>query len=245
MNSGPILFMGLLASMAVSWFTFVLGPVLQLGGLQQTTTSSALREPYPNNVPGLAHQGAEIYRANGCNACHTEQVRPTELGPDLQMGWGTRRSVAADYIYSDPVMLGSLRIGPDLANAGSRMDETAVLLRLYEPRIVNPALDEHHSLMPSYRYLFDVHKVGRIPSTNALTIPDQFMPPGPDKYEVVPRPAARAVAAYVASLRQSQYVFEAPPPLSTTNAAAGGTNAPGTNAPATNAPAMSTNSQQK
>jgi cytochrome c oxidase cbb3-type subunit 2 len=245
MNSGPILFFGLLASMAVSWMAFVLGPVVQLGGLQQTTISSALKEPYPNNVPGQAHQGAEIYRANGCAYCHTQQVRPTELGPDLQMGWGTRRSVAPDYIYSDPVMLGSVRIGPDLANAGSRMDETAVLLRLYEPRIVNPTLDAAHSLMPSYRYLFDVHKVGRLPSTNALTIPDQYMPQGPDKYEVIPRPAARALAAYVSNLRQSPYVFEAPPPLGWKNPA-DATNAPGTNAPGTNAPAMpATNSTPK
>lgn len=239
MNSGPLIFFGLLVSMAASWFTFVLGPVVQLGALQQTNAVSALKEPYPNNVPGQAHQGAEIYRASGCAYCHTEQVRPTELGPDLQIGWGVRRSVAHDYIYSDPVMLGSLRIGPDLANAGSRMDERAVLQRLYDPHLVNPKLDAHNSLMPAFRYLFDVHKVGRVPSPDAMTIPDEYLPPGSDKYEVVPRPAARALAAYVASLRQSPYLFEAPPPLGW-KSGAGETNATSTNAPGTNAPTMTT-----
>jgi len=228
MNSGPLIFLGLLASMAISWFTFVLGPVVQLGALQQTNTVSSLPVPYPNNVPGQAHQGAEIYRANGCAYCHTQQARAAELGPDLQLGWGIRRSVAHDYIFSDPVMLGSLRIGPDLANAGARMDVTNVLYRLYDPRIVNN-LDRGHSLMPSYQYLFNVRKVGRVPSPEALMVPAQYATPG---YEIVPRPAAWALAAYVVSLRQAPYLFEAPPPLGMTNLPAGGTNAPGTNSPA-------------
>jgi cytochrome c oxidase cbb3-type subunit 2 len=233
MNNGLALFLGLFASMAISWVTFVLGPQAQLGNLQPAATVAALPAVYPNAAPGLARQGAEVYRACGCVYCHTAQVRPTELGSDLAHGWGIRRSVAHDYIYDQTVMLGAQRVGPDLANAGLRMDATAVLARLWDARIVEPK-----SLMPPYKYLFEVRKIGRTPSPNALVVQPEFA--APQGYEIVPRPAARALAAYVAGLRQEPYLFEAPPPPGSvsTNAAAGGTNAP---AGDTNAPAGGTN----
>jgi cytochrome c2 len=104
-NSGPLLFVGLLATMACSWTGFVLGPQLQLGGLTQTNTvpvGDAVPLIYPLAQPGEAHQGAEIYRANGCAACHTQMVRPLDLGSDLHRGWGVRRSLAEDYLFSSP-----------------------------------------------------------------------------------------------------------------------------------------------
>ena len=245
MNNGPMLFLGLFASMAISWVTFVLGPMAQLGNLQQARTVAPLPASYPNNPPGLAEQGAEVYRACGCTYCHTRQVRPAGSGADLAHGWGVRRSVAHDYIFERTVMLGTKRIGPDLANAGLRMDATAVLARLWDPRIVNK-LDSAHSIMPSYRYLFDVRKAGSAPFADVLGVPAEFAPPA--GYEIVPRPAARALAAYMAASRQEPYLFEAPPPPGTvvvTNAPANGTNAPsaGTNAPGngTNAPSGGTN----
>jgi len=233
MNNGPMLYFGLFASMAISWVTFVLGPLAQLGNLQPARTVAALPVDYPNSPPGLAAQGAEVYRAFGCAYCHTQQVRPAESGPDLARGWGIRRSVAHDYIFDRTVMPGSQRLGPDLANAGLRMDAMAVLARLWDPRIVNN-LDSAHSMMPSYKYLFDVRKIGRAPSANALPVPPGFAPPA--GYEIVPRPAARALAAYVAGLRQDQYLFEAPPPpgAATTNAPPGGTNAQPNRSNATN-----------
>ena len=230
MNQGPFLFLGLFAAMAVSWLTFVLGPQLQMGNLEPTQTVAPLPVVYPNNPPGQARQGAEVYRANGCVYCHTEQVRPDSAGSDIAHGWGRRRSVAHDYIFEQTVLLGTQRIGPDLANAGARMDATAVLLRLYDPRIF-----EAHTVMPPYRYLFEARKIGRAPSADALVVPPKFA--APEGYEIVPRPAAYALAAYIANLHQDPYLFEVPPPPAnpaSTNAVAADTNAPaaGTNAPA-------------
>lgn len=234
--------------MAISWATFIFGPQLQLGNQQpgQTVSVTSVPTSYPNNMPGLARQGAQVYRANGCDYCHTEQVRPAGLGSDLSRGWGLRRSVAHDYIYEEPVLLGDLRVGPDLANAGSRMDTKAVLQRLYEPRSF-PGNDR--SVMPSYRYLFEVRPIGRNPSPDALVIPTPFTPPA--GYEIVPRPAAYALAAYVANLRQDEYLFEVPPPTNAlgTNVMLAAKNAPpaGTNAPAasTNIPVAATNAPAK
>jgi cytochrome c oxidase cbb3-type subunit 2 len=218
MNSGPLLFLGLFATMACSWTGFVLAPQLQLGGLTQTNTvvvGDALSQTYPLPQPGQAHAGAEIYRANGCAACHTEMVRPPDLGPDIQRNLGLRRSLAEDYLFEQPVMLGSQRIGPDLANFGRTADINGIFLHLYDPR--DPRLLKSGSVMPPYRFLFETRKIGFFPSPDALVLSDKdALPAG---YEVVPRPQARALAAYLLSLRQDGYLFEAPPPpLPKTNA---------------------------
>jgi cytochrome c oxidase cbb3-type subunit II len=208
MNSGPLLFLGLFAAMVCSWLGFVMEPQMQIGNLPQTNTvvvGDASQQTYPLALPGTAHQGAEVYRANGCAACHTQMVRPRELGPDISQGWGARRSLAEDYLFDDPVMMGSQRIGPDLANFGRRSDITAILLRLYSPQTLVPG-----SVMPPYRFLFETRKIQFGPSPDALSLPDQLAPAS--GYEVVPTPKARALAAYLLSLRQDGYLFESPPP---------------------------------
>jgi cytochrome c oxidase cbb3-type subunit 2 len=128
--------------------------------------------------------------------------------------------VAHDYVFEETVMPGGLRIGPDLANAGMRMDARAVLVRLWDARMIAPK-----SVMPPYRYLFDVRRIGRTPSPDALAVQAGFA--ATEGYEIIPRPAARALAAYVANLKQEPFLFEAPPPPGwvKTNTPAGGTNA--------------------
>jgi cytochrome c oxidase cbb3-type subunit 2 len=210
--------------MACSWLSFVMGPQLQLGDLGPTTNMvvGATGQVYPHTEPGTARQGAEIYRANGCASCHTQQVRPPDLGSDKSRGWGDRRSTAYDYIFSQPVMLGSQRVGPDLANAGKRMDTASVLLRLYEPRAVMP-----ESIMPSYPFLFEKRKIQGMPSADALQLPERYAPA--PSYEIIPRLEAVKLAAYVTSLHQDGYLYEAPPPPMPP----GKTNAPATNASTT------------
>jgi cytochrome c oxidase cbb3-type subunit 2 len=214
MNSGPVLFVGLLAAMACSWTGFVLGPQMQLGDISQTNTvpiGDTLPLTYPVAQPGEAHAGAEVYRANGCAACHTEMVRPNPavyavgFGSDIHRGWGARRSLAEDYLFEQPVMLGTQRIGPDLANFGRRAVTNYIYVHLYNPRSITPG-----SLMPPYRFLFETRKIGLTRSEDALDLQgDDAPPPG---YEVVPRRQAKALAQYLLNLRQEGYLYEAPPP---------------------------------
>ena len=57
------------------------------------------------------------------------------IGADIARGWGLRQSVAEDFLYDDPVQLGSLRAGPDLANVGARLpDLNWQLVHLYAPQ---------------------------------------------------------------------------------------------------------------
>jgi cytochrome c oxidase cbb3-type subunit 2 len=130
--------------------------------------------------------------------------------------WGPRRSVAADFLYDDPVQLGSLRVGPDLANVGARLpDANWQLQHLYAPQSVNK-----NSTMPSFKFLFEVRKTNGAPSPEALNLPKEFAPDAGS--EVVPMPAAKELVAYLLSLHSDAPLYEAPftPPTVSTNAPA-------------------------
>jgi len=257
MKSGfPATFVVVLA-LGGSTLGFVLAPAVQLGGIQQTTVLNTA-DIYPPQRTGDATLGLQVYRANGCAACHTEQVRQdgvacevvltapganpaavtnllatltlTNLtkeaadlvagqitglggkvethivpnGADLDHGWGVRHSVAEDYLYDYPVQLGGLRAGPDLASIGVRSPDAGLQLKhLYAPKSVNS-----NSRMPSFKYLFTVQKIGDAPSPDALNLSGTDAAPA--GFEVVPKPEARQLAAYLLSLRANLPVYDAP-----------------------------------
>ena len=299
MKYGPLIFLSALIAMSSSWFGFVLTPQMQVGQLQATNAAGSAT--YPAARSGLARQGADIYRQNGCAYCHSQQVgqsgticevilvepgtnraqvikalaqvrkdisenqaaqlldsvpqvlarlhskadadRSVKLlvvagakasvgivpvGPDIARGWGKRRTVAEDFLYDDPVMLGSQRVGPDLANVGIRIPDYNWQLRhLYAPRS-----EVKGSTMPPYRFLFEKRKIGRQPSPEALVMPAGFSPD--EGWEIVPRLEAKALVIYLLSLRADVPLFSAPFSMAGMQPAVSGdsTNAPGTNAPA-------------
>jgi hypothetical protein len=47
-------------------------------------------------------------------------VRADYAASDIERKWGQRRSAPRDYIFDRPVLLGTMRMGPDLANVGHR-----------------------------------------------------------------------------------------------------------------------------
>jgi cbb3-type cytochrome oxidase cytochrome c subunit len=69
---------------------------------------------------GMAERGRKIYAANGCVYCHSQQVRADYAASDIDRNWGPRRSAPRDYLFERPVMLGKMRLGPDLSNIGKR-----------------------------------------------------------------------------------------------------------------------------
>jgi hypothetical protein len=82
--------------------------------------------------------------------------------------------------------------------------------------------------MPPYCFLFEKRKIETEPSPEALTLPPELAPePG---YEIVPKQAAKALAAYLTSLRADASLFVAP--LVAASAATGTT----TNAPVASEP---------
>jgi Cytochrome C oxidase, mono-heme subunit/FixO/Ribosomal protein L7/L12 C-terminal domain len=146
------------------------------------------------------------------------------IGSDIARGWGARRTVAEDFLYDYPVMPGSQRVGPDLANVGLRKDANWQLRHLYAPRA-----EAKGSTMPPYRFLFEKHRIEHSRSTDALALPPEFAPePG---YEILPKSEAVALVSYLASLRASEPLFVAP--LSVAEPVAASTNNAATNQTAT------------
>lgn len=205
MNYGPALFAGIFATVAASWIGLTVVPNLQYGGLapariEETDTL------YPQIDTGSAIRGAEVYRANGCVYCHSQQVRPEGFGADIARGWGQRRSVSRDYINQKTVFLGTMRTGPDLTNIGARQtSRTWHMNHLYNPQSTSAG-----SNMPAFPFLFEVRQVGSNaqPSPDALQLGDGFAPPA--GYEIVPTTDAKDLVAYLLSLRADTALPEAP-----------------------------------
>jgi len=100
------LFFGVFLLFAVSWLALVAYPYLTFAGLRQSK-DEATGASAPLEVPGTASQGARIYAANGCVYCHSQYVRAKDEGNDIDRKWGTRRTVARDYMFDQQVFLGA------------------------------------------------------------------------------------------------------------------------------------------
>jgi cytochrome c oxidase cbb3-type subunit 2 len=156
--------------------------------------------PTPPVPSGLAQTGARVFASEGCLECHSLSVRGPSGSADLNRGWGPRRSVPRDYLFREPALIGQSRIGSDLSNIGLRMPESKdLLMHLYNPRQRN-----HNSTCPPHPWLFDSRVAGPILEKDALSLPTQ------DWNQLLPSYQAKALVAYLQSLRTDYPLPEAP-----------------------------------
>jgi len=152
--------------------------------------------------------GRKSYIANGCVYCHSQQPRDVRQAPDFARGWG-RASVAADYAYDTPHLLGTMRTGPDLMNIGARQPSKDWQLgHLYQPRAYTPG-----STMPSYPYLFETRQGAAKQGETVVQLPPGFAKPGE---VVVAKPEALALVNYLLALDRT---YPALPPRPTASKA--------------------------
>jgi cbb3-type cytochrome oxidase cytochrome c subunit len=119
MKGVTALFLGIFGTFAFSWAGLTLIPNWQIGHLDPQADEEQT-DIYPMPKSGMAERGRKIYAANGCVYCHSQQVRADYAASDIDRKWGTRRSAPRDYLFERPVMLGKMRLGPDLSNIGKR-----------------------------------------------------------------------------------------------------------------------------
>ena len=206
MNRLPWIIAGVFLSFALSWLGLVVYPCLALGRMQPVPDEDT-GGTFPPGMSGLAVTGRRVYAANGCLYCHSQQVRPAPLSTDIEKGRGTRRTVARDDLRAQPTFLGTMRTGPDLTNIGARQpDDNWHHRHLYDPRSV-----AGWSIMPPFRFLYKMRQIQGQPADEAVKgLTGPLAPPA--GWEVVPTDEAKALAAYLLSLKRNYPLPESPMP---------------------------------
>ncbi len=146
-----------------------------------------------------AYLGKKSFIANGCVACHTQQVRNV----DMDNVWGSRPGIPADYAgisridfwTNTATLMGTERTGPDLTNIGLRQPSLAWnLLHIYQPRAV-----VEKSIMPAYPWLFEI-KSELSEKDVEVVVPDAYRKGITGK--IVATQEALNLVAYLQSLKQ-------------------------------------------
>jgi len=131
---------GTLAVLAAA--ALLLGGVAELTPLLVAGPAPVAGESEPYSP--LQLEGRDVYLAEGCQACHSQMIRP--------FLWEAARygevSSPAESLYDHPVQWGWRRTGPDLARIGGRYPNLWHYDHLIDPRAVTLG-----STMPSYRHL--------------------------------------------------------------------------------------------
>jgi cbb3-type cytochrome oxidase subunit 1 len=132
---------------AAAVFALVVLTVFALPAIDSDREATALADESRNLEAGsIEALGRDVYVAEGCWYCHTQQVRA--VVSDVGLG---PVSTPGDFAYDPAGIFGVTRIGPDLAHAGSREptnDAGWVELHLIDPRTERP-----WSTMPAYSHL--------------------------------------------------------------------------------------------
>jgi cytochrome c oxidase cbb3-type subunit 2 len=146
-------------------------------------------------------RGRAVYVSNGCIYCHSQQPRDPAQAPDESRGWG-RPSVAADYVYDRPHLLGTSRTGPDLFNIGARQPSADWHLgHLYQPRAYTQG-----SIMPAFPFLFAVHRGPPARGEKVINLPPQY---ARADATVVATQEASDLVAYLLSLDHTYPILSA------------------------------------
>jgi hypothetical protein len=102
----------------------------------------------PETYEEILDMGRDIYIAEGCSQCHTQQVRT--VGNDVARYGNASTLRGQNNDLNAPQLLGTHRVGPDLANEGGLRSNAWHIAHFWNPRDVVP-----NSIMPSYQWFFE------------------------------------------------------------------------------------------
>jgi hypothetical protein len=104
--------------------------------------------PTQENYRKALNLGRNVYIGEACWHCHSQQVRPV-ANEDVRFG---PVSTAAEQQHELmlPQLMGTRRVGPDLARESGLRSNDWHAAHFYEPRSVSPT-----SVMPSYKWFYD------------------------------------------------------------------------------------------
>ncbi len=126
---------------------------LAIGGAIQIIPTLTVKD----NVPTIAAvkpysplelEGRDLYIREGCNACHSQVIRPFRDEVVRFNGKNGQYSKAGEFVYDRPFLWGSKRTGPDLHREGGKNPSSWHYKHMYNPRSTSAG-----SIMPRYPWL--------------------------------------------------------------------------------------------
>lgn len=124
---------------------------LAVGGLVEIVPTIVIK----SNIPTISSvkpytplelEGRDLYIREGCNACHTQMIRPFR---DEVKRYG-EYSKAGEFVYDHPFLWGSKRTGPDLHRQGAKNPDAWHYKHMWNPRSTSDG-----SIMPRYPWLIE------------------------------------------------------------------------------------------
>lgn len=130
-------------------FAILTTVVISIGGLVEilpmfTASLGWERADWVTPYTPLEVAGRDLYMREGCMLCHSQMIRPMRA-EILRYGEWSR---SAEYQYDRPFLLGSRRLGPDLARVGGKYPDAWHYEHMRDPRSTSPG-----SIMPTYPWL--------------------------------------------------------------------------------------------
>lgn len=108
-----------------------------------------------SNIPTIAAvkpysplelEGRDLYIREGCNACHSQMIRPFRSETERYGEY----SKAGEFVYDHPFLWGSKRTGPDLHREGQKYPDSWHYNHMRDPTSMSPG-----SIMPPYEWLLE------------------------------------------------------------------------------------------
>lgn len=136
------LLMGILSFIAVA-----------IGGLVEIVPTLAIKDNVPTisavkPYSPLELEGRDLYIREGCNACHSQMIRPFRDEVVRFNGKNGQYSKAGEFVYDRPFLWGSKRTGPDLHRQGGKNPSSWHYKHMLNPRVTSAG-----SIMPRYPWL--------------------------------------------------------------------------------------------
>jgi cytochrome c oxidase cbb3-type subunit I/II len=140
----------------------------------------------------LEIEGRDIYIREGCNTCHSQQIRPFKTETDRYGHY----SMAGEHVYERPFLWGSRRTGPDLARVGGKYPDAWHWRHLSNPRDLAAG-----SNMPSFAFLLSRELDLSLTARKLATLRSLGHPYSDAEIDGAPEAARAQAAAVAASLR--------------------------------------------
>jgi len=141
----------------------------------------------------LELEGRDIYIREGCNNCHSQQVRPFKTETDRYGPY----SMAGESVYDRPFLFGSRRTGPDLARIGGKYPDSWHWIHFRDPRQIEP-----RSNMPSFAFLEETPLDTSLTRAKLETLRGLGHPYGDAEIENATANLQAQAAEHVAALRK-------------------------------------------